>query len=234
MGKSALKTKPIVDKIVAAKVAKAWALHKRLGPKGFEKITPPAKLSNKAKANKNPQFNPIESAEKLLKQMSVSFKLWLREDEEKLRISFKAFAKKPTDKTRFDHLNACIHTIKGNAPILGCDAAGMIASPLTDLLEGCTDHKKTVPILALSVSAMCNALTHNTPANNPALGETIKLLQNLNAQCLAEKPKPKSKSVTDVKEKPQAAGNANCSSCSSASSASQCPGACPKSSCNNS
>ncbi|MCF6302774.1 MAG: Hpt domain-containing protein [Devosiaceae bacterium] len=228
MGNARKISRPVVDEVVARKVAKATALAKHLGAKGYEYVTPPIDLRRKAKPVLRPKFNPIEAAESHLKTLSSGFKFWLLEDMDKLRSAVKEYENAETDKAAFHNLSRCVHTIKGNAPILGCDSAGMIACPLTDLMEGCSEHKKARPILALAINAICQAIEQNTPANDPALGETIAMLNQLNSQCVAAKTalkKPKKKTA-------QAAGKANCSSCTPLASQS-CPGTCSKPSSSN-
>lgn len=235
MGNASNKTRPIIDEPVAQMVAKATTLSRRLGAKGYEYITPPLNLSARAKPITKPKTNPIEAAELQLKVLSSGYKIWLREDMTKLRIASKAYEKASNDTRAFENLNACVHTIKGNAPILGCESAGMIACPLTDLMEGCSEHKKARPILSLAVNAICQAIEHNTPANDPALGETVAMLNQLNSRCSAAK----SKAQEEAQKTNQAAGKANCSSCASdvpqrdVPCPQACPGTCPASSSSN-
>ncbi len=193
-----------IDQKVADKVAKATALAEHLGPAGFEYITPPIKLSDKSKPIRNAKFDPIEAAERQLKQVSSGFGLWLKQDLKNLRHAAENFLENQEDATLFIALNTSIHAIKGNAPILGNDAAGMIASPLSDLMERCSDHRKALPILALSVSAIGQAIEQKTPLDDQELLKMVQMLNGLNSQCVARK---------NAQEVPQsyAAGSANCS-----------------------
>lgn len=172
-----------IDEVVAAKVAKATALAEKLGPKGFEFVTPSSKLSDKVKPSRNPKFDPIEAANKNLKRLSSGFKLWLKDDLLALKQAFKIYTADPDNADKFQSLNHAIHTIKGNASILGCEAAGMLASPLTDLLEGCADYTKMRPVLTLAVSSICHTLETDVPINDPILLDTINVLIQLKSSC---------------------------------------------------
>ncbi len=193
-----------VDAGVAEKVEKATRLSERLGISGHEFITPPNPLSEKVKPVHSQNFDPIAAAERQLKQVSVGFRTWLNDDLKALREAFHAYSEDRTNEEKFQALNACIHTIKGNAPILGCEAAGLIADPLCALLEGCSEHKKTQPVLALSVSAICTALQTNPPADDPSIRETSAMLGRLTSVCRSEKE--------HSAQNDQAAGKASCSS----------------------
>ena len=177
----------VVDQKVAQKVAKATALAKRLGPKGFEMVKPPTQLRQKVRPKSIPGFNPIEAAEKNIERISSGFTLWLQDDMENLTRAYQEYALDPQDTSKFQTLNAAIHTIKGNAPILGYDAVGMMASPLADLMEGCSDHEKAVPILALTLNAISRAIAEKTPIDDEDLAQTIAMLNQLNSQCIAKK-----------------------------------------------
>ncbi len=172
-----------IDKIVAAKVAKATALSKKLGSKGYEVVTPPFKLSDKVKPSRNPRFNPIEAADKNLGRLSSGFKLWLKDDLAALKQAFDIYTADPDNADKFHSLSHVIHTVKGNAPILGCDAAGMLASPLTNLLEGCADYSKMRPVLALAVGSICHAMETNLPIDDPVLLSTVEVLNQLKSNC---------------------------------------------------
>lgn len=212
-----------VDTKVAAKVAKATSLAKKLGKKGFERISPPIKLSNKAKPIRRPKFDPIEEAENNLKQVSTGFKMWLEGDLAKLKLAFRNYATNPDNKELFTALSDAIHTIKGNAPILGCDAAGMLASSLTDLFEGCADYSKMRTILTLALNSIYHAMEHNVSKNDPVLLDTIDVLTTLKSKC---------KSAIKKKTN-QAAGSESCTTGTptlpsfKCISSTECPGACP-------
>ena len=227
---NAAKTPPIViDKKIAEKVAKATALAKRLGPAGFEYISPPIKLGDKSKPIRRPKFNPIEAAEKNLKQVSAGFKIWLNEDLDKLKTAFKNYSTDPENKTKFASLSATIHTIKGNAPILGCEPAGMLASPLTDLLESCADYSKMKPVLTLAISSIYHAMEQTFEIDDPILLDTINVLAGLKSSCTQTMQAKQAQETKEI----QAAGSASCTggtkSCaaSSCTSSINCPGTCP-------
>lgn len=176
-----------IDQKVADKVAKATALAKHLGPTGFEYVMPPIKLSDKSKPIPNALFNPIEAAERQLKQVSSGYGIWLKQDLKNLRRATKNFLENQDDMALFTALNACIHAIKGNAPILGNVAAGMVAAPLSDLMERCSDHKKAQPILALSISAIGQAIEQKTSPEDQELLNIVHMLNGLNSQCVTGK-----------------------------------------------
>lgn len=178
-----------IDEIVAAKVAKATALAEKLGPKGFVKVTPPHKLCDKVKLSRNPKFDPIEAAEKNLKRLSSGFKLWIQDDLSALKRAFNIYTNDPSNVDKLQSLNHAIHTIKGNASILGCEAAGLLACPLTNLLEGCSDYAKMQPVLALAVSSICHAMETNVPIDDPVLLDTINVLSQLKSSCQKSKVK---------------------------------------------
>ncbi len=202
-------------------VRKAWELHEKLGPRGYRMITPPNPLKNRVRPMRRKGFDPVAAAERNLEIMSVSFSGWLREEREHLRKTYEALQAAPDNPERYQAMNRAVHRIKGNAPILGNVAAGMIADPLSRLLENCADYQKTRPVLALSVHAICQALDQDTPANDPELVETVNMLQSMAGRCIIAKDTARNPSRDATKEaagcrsgnpcsKDQAAGKASC------------------------
>ena len=93
-------------------------------------IEPPVKLSDKARPMRHKRFDPVTVAEKQLELTAREFSSWLEIDRKNLAATWQRFTEAPKDETAFINLNKAVHVIKGNAPILGCDAAAMLATPL--------------------------------------------------------------------------------------------------------
>ena len=212
---------PETDPRVADMVRKAWELHEKLGPRGFRMITPPDPLKKKVRPMRRKGFDPVAAAERNLEIMSVTFSSWLNEEREHLHKAYEALEANPDNPQCYEAMNRAVHRIKGNAPILGNVAAGMIADPLSRLLENCADYQKTRPVLALSVHAICQALEQETPANDPELVETVNMLQSMAGRCIIAKDTARDTSRNATKDaagcrsrtpcpKDQAAGRTSC------------------------
>lgn len=214
MGKN---TNAKVETPIEKNVSRATVLAKKRGGKGVERISPPTKLSDKAKPVLRNKFDPIEAANANLKRVKPSFNIWLREDVEKLKSAHAKYSTTPTDKQAIAAINNAIHTIKGNATILGCEAASMLASPLTDLFEGCNEYSKLQPVLTLALNSIYHAVELNISVDDPILSDTVNVLRALSSSC----------KVGKNKQTNQAAGSASCATGSICDSSATCPGSCP-------
>ncbi len=211
---------------------------KKFGKKGFKFVKSPLNLSKKAKPLPPGRFDPIAAAERQTKQLSVGFTMWLQQDLKNLLSTFRTFSQDPNNEENFQLLNNQIHSIKGNAPVMGAQSAGMIACPLSTLLEGCSDHKRAKPIISLSINAICRAIEHKIPPDDKELVELITQLNLLNKNCKLGKAQ-NAKDQADKKENApsqqlQAAGNASRSTtnecpATKCSSSGTCPDTCNKS-----
>jgi hypothetical protein len=169
------------------------------GGPGYVYVLPKARLKDKTRPSRLPRFDPIAAAESHVERMAIEFSFWLEKEEKALRTARDRFLKSPGEETAFEDLHRIVHTIKGNAPVLGCEAAGILAAPLSTAMERCTDHKKVQATFQLALTAICSALKSNIPANDPDIVEMAAMLNALNSTCELNKT--------------QAAGKAsNCSS----------------------
>jgi len=147
-------------------------------------IEPPVKLSAKARPMYQKKFNPVLAAEKQVEITSKEFGNWLEMDQKTLARTWQHYATTPQDNDAFIALNKAVHVIKGNAPILGCAAAGMLASPLATLLERCTNHHRVESVVYLAINAICTAIEEKLPASDETLKEIAIQLHRLNSRCL--------------------------------------------------
>jgi len=220
----------------SAKATKSGSAAKTSGKpsKGdFKFVKSPLDLSKKVKLLPPGKFDPIAAAERQTKQLSVGFTMWLQQDLKNLLSAFRVFSLDPNNEENFQLLNNQIHSIKGNAPVLGAQSAGMIACPLSTMLEGCSDHRRAKPIISLSINAICRAIEYKIPPDDQELVELIAQLNLLNKNCKLEKAKTE-KTLTEkihdtLDQKIQAAGNASRSGANECSSSAACPDACDKS-----
>ncbi len=205
----------------------------------FKFVKSPLDLSKKVKPLPPGKFDPIAAAERQTKQLSVGFTMWLQQDLKNLLSAFRVFSQDPNNEENFQLLNNQIHSIKGNAPVMGAEAAGMIACPLSTMLEGCADHKRAKPIISLSINAICRAIEHKIPPDDQELLELIAQLNLLNKNCKLGKAKTKTETETEnikvdktdnASNQPvQAAGSANRSPKNECASSGKCPGTCENS-----
>jgi len=222
----------------SGKAAKATKTSKKPSKGSFKFVKSPLNLAKKVKPLPPGRFDPIAAAERQTKQLSVSFTLWLQHDLKNLLSAFRTFSHDPNNEENFQLLNNQIHSIKGNAPVMGALSAGMIACPLSTMLEGCSDHKQAKPIISLSINAICRAIEHKIPPDDKELLELITQLNLLNKNCRfgkAQNAKAQTeKTLTEkihetLDQKIQAAGNASRSGENEYSSSAACPQSCDKS-----
>jgi len=161
--------------------------------------------------------------------MAAGFKMWIKDDLKSLLKAYREFSKNTDNEENFQVLNHQVHTIKGNAPILDAKAAGMIACPLSTMLEGCSDHRRAKPIISLAVNAICRAIEQNIADDDAELLEFVAQLDLLNSNCLQTKLKTQ-KQMSDKIKHAQAAGSANNFCSDECKSGAPCPDSCAKSS----
>lgn len=107
-------------------------------------------------------IDPVKNAENQLEFMSEDFKVWLRDDQAELIEAWTNLKASPADPVAFKRFHRAVHVILGNAPILGCDAAGRLATPLSRLLErgpNIEDHTTTIGSAIDAISAAINGQT---------------------------------------------------------------------------
>ncbi len=117
--------------------------------------------------------HPIERAERQLNMMKVDFPLWLEEDRKKLVAAWKALRAKPQDAEAFLGFSAIIHTIKGNAAVIGCPIASDLAMPVAHLLEHAPDIEHYRQVLDLAVDALSAALQQKTGLGERKLSDVV-------------------------------------------------------------
>jgi hypothetical protein len=151
------------------------------GDPGFELIDPPAKLADKTSYITNPNFDPVGAAEAHIKRISVEFSFWLEKEETALRTAGIRFSSEPDSADAFHALSKQVHVIKGNASILGCASASVLADPLARMMERCTQNLEAQSIIKLVVTAICGALKSNTPLNDATLNDLTSTLNSISS-----------------------------------------------------
>jgi len=146
-------------------------------------IEPPVKLSDKARPLRSNRFDPVVAAQRQIELTSREFDNWLKDDQKNLARTWEQFTQTPQSEDAFAALNKAVHVIKGNAPILGSDAASMLATPLAMLLERCTNHDRVKSIIYLAINAICRAIEENLPTSDATLREITLQLNKLNSRC---------------------------------------------------
>jgi len=128
-------------------------------------------------------FDPVAAAEKQLKATAPNFDNWVHGDRVNLAAAWREFSQAPQDDSAFSTFNKAVHVIKGNAPILGREGAGMLASSLAILLERCSNPDRVETVVALTVNAICTAIDNNLPGADATLREIALQLDELNSRC---------------------------------------------------
>ncbi len=200
----------------------------------FEFVKSPLDLKKKVKPLPPGKFDPIAAAERQTKQLSAGFKIWIREDLKSLMDAFYVFSRDPQNEENFQLLNNQVHAIKGNAPVMGAKSAGMIACPLSTLLEGCSEHKKAKPIIALSINAISRAIEQEIAPDDQELLELVSELNRLNENCRLAKSQDNDNNSNNVSndilnKKNQAAGKDRFPENGENPSCSLCPETCEES-----
>ena len=103
----------------------------------LEIIDIPTKLKDniKYKTLSKSSVHPVAKAQQQLDFLSMDFAAWLEGDIIKLKKAWNKLNKNRNDPKAFLSFNKTLHTIKGNAAILGFDKTGMMTVPLSKLLE---------------------------------------------------------------------------------------------------
>ena len=157
---------------------------KKGDPDDLVYVKSPLNLRRKTGPLRQSKFNPVVAAQRHLDLTAREYNDWLKTDRDNLARAWKNFTNCPQDETTFFALNKAVHVIKGNAPILGCDTAAMLATPLATLLESCTNHDRVESIVYLAINAICTAIEENLPTSDPTIKEIVIQLNKLNAKCL--------------------------------------------------
>jgi len=200
----------------------------------IEYIPPKKNLAKKVKPLPAGSPDPIKAAERQTKQIMAGSKIWLKQDLKNLMSAYRVFSKDTENEENFQLLNHQVHNIKGNAPILGAVSAGMIANPLSTMLEGCSDHKSAKPIISLAITAIYRAMEFSIPKDDAELLELIEQLNLVNNNCKLQKAQNKKPQIGPDANN-QAAGSdnrsfaTNCSSKGNCSSGGVCLDTCAKS-----
>jgi chemotaxis protein histidine kinase CheA len=130
----------------------------------FETIESPSNLKNKISYRNLSKgaTHPVENANKQVEFLSIEFSHWINSDIDKLKTSWAELLSNQDDPTAFLSFNKAVHTIKGNAAILGFDKAGDLASPLTKLLE----KSPQVSYYSQAISLMVQAISLSISPKN--------------------------------------------------------------------
>ncbi len=147
-------------------------------------VQSPIKLHLKTRPISRKNFNPVAEAEKQLQATARNFDDWVQNDRKNLHAVWKKFTEDPREHSAILALNEAVHVIKGNAPMLGREGAGVLASSLAALLERCIDHNRVISVIALTVNAICTAIEDNLPSSDKTLGDITLQLDQMNAKCV--------------------------------------------------
>jgi len=122
----------------------------------FETIDPPKKLKDiiRYKELKKGNTHPVENANKQVEFLSIDFALWIEDDVAKLSTSWQELKKDKENASYFLEFNKAVHTIKGNAAILGFEKTGELSVPLSQLLERSHEVDKFFEAISLMVQAI--------------------------------------------------------------------------------
>lgn len=155
--------------------------HLSPGARGHEIIRPPQALRHKVRYRKQEPDEPdlVESAEIELSTISGEFGEWLKRDADGLVAAWQLLDANPTDPLAFRAFNAQIHLIKGNAPLLGCKAAGDIAEPVAALLERCPRLEDFVQVIGLATRGISIAIYESLEEDDPRIAEIRDSLHTL-------------------------------------------------------
>jgi len=125
--------------------------------------------------------HPVENAERGVEFLSIEFSQWIEDDIIKMQTCWSKLQNKQNiddNSTAFTCFNKAVHTIKGNAAILGYNQAGELAIPLSKLLERSHDLENftqaiNLIIQAIKLSTIKNASEPETLENICLAFETI-------------------------------------------------------------
>lgn len=117
--------------------------------------------------------HPIDRAERQLNMMKVDFPIWLEEDRKKLVAAWKTLRASPENADAFLAFTSIIHTIKGNAALMGCEIASQLAMPVAHLLEHVPDINHYRQVLDLAVEALSAALQQKSGLGERKLSDVV-------------------------------------------------------------
>jgi chemotaxis protein histidine kinase CheA len=155
----------------------------------FERIVPPRMPNEIAKYRdiKGSGVDPVENAERQLSLLSVDFQQWLDDDRRELVEAWAALSADPSDPAAFKRFHRIVHTICGNAAILECEAAGILAKPLTRLLERAPDIAGHTAMIGPAVDAIAAAVSRQTSMDDPKFEEIRVGLDKIVAKWISRK-----------------------------------------------
>lgn len=150
-------------------------------PRAHEVIRPPQSLRHKVRYSKLPPGipGPVERAEIELEAIAGEFDNWLHEDAQKLVDTWSRLNADPRNAEAFRNFSAQVHLIKGNAPLLGCKAAGDIAEPVAALLERCPRLEDFERVVALATKGISIAIEEHLEEDDPRVTEICTSLHGL-------------------------------------------------------
>lgn len=150
-------------------------------PRGHEVIRPPQSLRHKVRYSKLPPGipGPVERAEQELETIAEEFASWLKEDAHNLALAWARLNNDPNSAEAFRTFSAQVHLIKGNAPLLGCKAAGDIAEPVAALLERCPRLEDFETVVALATQSISVAIEEHLKEDDPRVAEICASLHGL-------------------------------------------------------
>lgn len=151
------------------------------GARGHQLIRPPQNMRLKIRYRKREADEPdlVEAAEKELESLTEEYAGWLKQDANGLIEAWRCLDANPADPAAFRTFSAQIHLIKGNAPILGCKAAGDIAEPVAALLERCPSLEDFVQVVGLATRGITIAIYEELEPDDPRIAEIRESLHTL-------------------------------------------------------
>lgn len=108
---------------------------------------------------------PVEKAEQQIKSISADFGQWLRDDFVELKAAWRELRKHPQATEVFLRFHHAIHTLSGNAAMLGCTDASQLAAPVARLIERAPTITNHIQLIDSALQAIGTAIT--SPTNSP-------------------------------------------------------------------
>lgn len=142
----------------------------------LEIITPPRLLKDRVKIRpaKPGVTDPIKNADNSLMLLQNEFPFWLEEEAQNLQAAWQSLEDKPGSAEAFKKFHKAIHSVRGNAEMLGCIAASNLANPLAKLLERKPKIDQHLSFLKLGTSSILVAISENLPADDPRVTATTQ------------------------------------------------------------
>lgn len=117
-----------------------------------------------------PEPDLVANAEAQMNLISGAFGEWLCVDCAELQAAWKALRHTPDDSDLFLRFHGAIHTISGNAELLGNTTAGQLALPLARLIDRTPRIKSHIPMIDAAVHAI-SATIARPDETSPAIEE---------------------------------------------------------------